>query len=78
MGERRRSSTAATTTTTLVVRVLWLVAAALGSNLVVGVAVAEAAVVEVAVAEAEAGSTVFVWEPRDEEAMMFSRLLERT
>ena len=57
-----------------------LVAAALGSNLVVGVAVAEAAVVEVAVAEAEAeaGSTVFVWEPRDEEAMMFSRLPEKT
>lgn len=60
-----------------------LVPAALGSNLVVGVAVAEAAVVEVAVAEvavaeAEAGSTVFVWEPRDEEAMMFSRLLEKT
>ena len=55
-----------------------LVAAALGSNLVVGVAVAEAAVVEVAVAEAEAGSTVFVWELRDEEAMMFSRLLEKT
>ena len=55
-----------------------LVAAALGSNLVVGVAVAEAAVVEVAVAEAEADSTVFVWEPRDEEAMMFSRLLEKT
>ena len=50
-----------------------LVAAALGSNLVVGVAVAE-----VAVAEAEAGSTVFVWELRDEEAMMFSRLLEKT
>ena len=53
-----------------------LVAAALGSNL--AVAVAEAAVVEVAVAEAEADSTVFVWEPRDEEAMMFSRLLEKT
>ena len=50
-----------------------LVPAALGSNLVVGVAVAE-----VAVAEAEAGSTVFVWEPRDEEAMMFCRLLEKT
>ena len=49
-----------------------LVAAALGSNLVVEVAVAGVAVV------AEAGSAVFEWEPQGEEAMMFSRLLEKT
>lgn len=49
-----------------------LVAAALGSNLVAEVAVAGVAVV------AEAGSGVFEWEPQGEEAMMFSRLLEKT
>jgi hypothetical protein len=49
-----------------------LVAAALGSNLVAEVAVAGVAVV------AEAGSAVFEWEPQGEEAMMFSRLLEKT
>ena len=49
-----------------------LVAAALGSNLV-----AEVAVAGVAVA-AEAGSAAFEWEPQGEEAMMFSRLLEKT
>ena len=54
-----------------------LVAAALGSNLVVEVAVAEVAVAGVAVV-AEAGSAVFEWEPQGEEAMMFSRLLEKT
>lgn len=59
-----------------------LVAAALGSNLVVEVAVAEVAVAGVAVAEvavvAEAGSAVFEWEPQGGEAMMFCRLLEKT
>lgn len=54
-----------------------LVAAALGSNLVVEVAVAEVAVAEVAVV-AEAGSAVFEWEPQGGEAMMFCRLLEKT
>jgi hypothetical protein len=49
-----------------------LVAAALGSNLVAEVAVAGVAVV------AEAGSAAFEWEPQGEEAMMFSRLLEKT
>jgi len=49
-----------------------LVAAALGSNLVAEVAVAGVAVV------AEAGTAVFEWEPQGEEAMMFSRLLEKT
>ena len=59
-----------------------LVAAALGSNLVVEVAVAEVAVAGVAVAEvavvAEAGSAVFEWEPQGGEAMMFCRLLAKT
>lgn len=59
-----------------------LVAAALGSNLVVEVAVAEVAVAGVAVAGvavvAEAGSAVFEWEPQGGEAMMFCRLLEKT
>lgn len=54
-----------------------LVAAALGSNLVAEVAVAGVAVAGVAVV-AEAGSAVFEWEPQGEEAMMFSRLLEKT
>lgn len=54
-----------------------LVAAALGSNLVVEVAVAGVAVAGVAVV-AEAGSAVFEWEPQGEEGMMFSRLLEKT
>lgn len=54
-----------------------LVAAALGSNLVVEVAVAEVAVAGVAVV-AEAGSAVFEWEPQGGEAMMFCRLLEKT
>ena len=48
------------------------VVAAVDSRLVVEVAVAEVAVV------AEAGSAVFEWEPQGEEAMMFSRLLEKT
>ena len=46
--------------------------AAVDSKLVAEVAVAEVAVV------AEAGSAVFEWEPQGEEAMMFSRLLEKT
>lgn len=54
-----------------------LVAAALGSNLVVEVAVAGVAVAGVAVV-AEAGSAVFEWEPQGGEAMMFCRLLEKT